>query len=298
MSEQKGCKIINTISAQMSKFTIVSPNNKVLIGIEGHSIFKYCLITKRKCRLVGSVYGKGCIDGHKHESKFNTPKGLVLSKDGSALYVSDSNNHRIRKVCLKTYITTTISNLCDFPSVLKMSVDGNLLYVVDMNTIQEINLLSQQSRKLVVCGDNPIISMEICPNGKDILFGTPTKMCKINISQEKDHIINICRQFSNFIIHNYTISLNFQFVFITTNNDRYITVLNIADYSVFHRIHLDFEPHQITLDNNSLYIVQNENSDIIIIDIPNIIKDFKMSIQSAIHNYSYLSRGVIKRLSI
>lgn len=294
----KECKIIGSISAQMSKFTTITPDNKVLIGIEGHSIFKYCLVTKRKFRLAGSIYGKGYIDGNKNESKFNTPKGLVLSKDGSVLYVSDSKNHRIRKISLKTYITSTITIICDYPNILKLSVCGDILYVSGNNIIQEIDLLTHQTKTIVVC-DNNINAMEINPNGKDILFGTPVKWCKIDIDPEKLNTFMICKQFPK-IVYNYTISSNFQYMFLTTNNDKYITVLNIEDYSDFYRINLDFEPKQITvsLDNNLLYIVQTESSDIIIVDISNIVKDFKILFQSLIYKYSHLSREAIKRLLI
>lgn len=51
----------------------------------------------------------GLRDGGAHEARFATPQGLVLAPGDTALYVSDSGDHTIRRVDLGTYRVETVA---------------------------------------------------------------------------------------------------------------------------------------------------------------------------------------------
>ncbi len=78
-------------------------------------------------------------------AKFNLPTDVVLSPDGSRLYVADSYNHRVRMIDLSDNNVTTIAGnasagrqdgigtaaVFDEPRGLALTSDGNLLFVTD-----------------------------------------------------------------------------------------------------------------------------------------------------------------------
>ncbi len=93
----------------------------------------------------GDVDGTGGASG---TTRFRQPIGLVVSPDGSTIYVADANNHRIRSVDVATGITNTLAGngtagyadgtggragSAQFaqPSGIAVSPDGGTLYVVD-----------------------------------------------------------------------------------------------------------------------------------------------------------------------
>ena len=62
-----------------------------------HVIRKINLETKIVETIIGIPGVKGAKDGKKGEATLNEPRGLVWNKDGTALYISDFGNSRIRK---------------------------------------------------------------------------------------------------------------------------------------------------------------------------------------------------------
>lgn len=62
-----------------------------------HVIRKINLETKIVETIIGIPGVKGTEDGKKGEATLNDPRGLVWNKDGTALYISDFGNSRIRK---------------------------------------------------------------------------------------------------------------------------------------------------------------------------------------------------------
>jgi len=73
-----------------------------------------CVIRKMSSSNVLSNFagnGNGFINGKKEESKFSYPRGIVISKDGSSLYVSDSVNNIIRKIIINAVDSTAVTSL-------------------------------------------------------------------------------------------------------------------------------------------------------------------------------------------
>tara|TARA_B100000609_G_C17212935_1_gene434849 strand:+ start:596 stop:2665 length:2070 start_codon:yes stop_codon:yes gene_type:complete len=99
--------------------------------------------------IVTTVAGDGSAgfaDSTLASSSFNSPRGIVASADGNTLYVSDTGNHRIRKIDIQDNSVTTIAGSgtagftdatgvvaqFDQPHGIGMDNAGNL-YIADTN---------------------------------------------------------------------------------------------------------------------------------------------------------------------
>jgi DNA-binding beta-propeller fold protein YncE len=302
------CEIIDTIDIARSR-SIITPCGKFLIYIEKHSICKYCLETKQKFRIAGSVnklYGHQ--NGPRDESRFNLPQGLTLSKDLKTLFVSDTCNRVIRAICIVTGVTTTfvgqvkIRNFVDgpkekacfkYPTPLKLSPDGNTLYVADgyklrtictttgqVNTIHTIYkfirdfTLSPDSKHVIICHSNQVLKIHL-ETGKSefILKGQGFYGCDIS----KDGIL---------VISNYL--------------DKEIHFVNIVTNKVIDTIETPFEPRNIIITTNDkqLYVSCYNVNKIQVLDISKYCTNFKTFLQSQLSKHSFLSQAVVKRMSI
>lgn len=99
----------------------------------------------------------GFADGTGTDVRFSQPNSLTLTPDGRELYVTDSRNHRIRKVTVATGETVTVAGLTQgfadgagadarfsLPCGIVISPDGRLLYVTDA--------FNRRIRRIVVSG--------------------------------------------------------------------------------------------------------------------------------------------------
>jgi hypothetical protein len=102
--------------------------------------------------LAGTTGTSGTTDGTGTSALFNSPDGIT--NDGTNLYVTDYNNHTIRKVVISTVVVTTLagtagtsgttdatgtSALFNFP--IGITSDGTSLFVADIlsHTIRKID---------------------------------------------------------------------------------------------------------------------------------------------------------------
>jgi sugar lactone lactonase YvrE len=104
--------------------------------------------------LAGST--QGYLDATGTSAQLNNPAGICLSPDGTTLYFSDTQNHRVRKIIISTAQVTTIAGSgiagtangistaaqFNFPNGICISPDGSFLYVADKENhkIRKINL--------------------------------------------------------------------------------------------------------------------------------------------------------------
>jgi WD40 repeat protein len=131
---------------------------KYCIGIQGQSIIAIDKTTKQSYTIGGNEFKRGCVNGSKHETRLSDPQGLALMSDGKTLFISDTFNHCIRVLNLKTmkmthfagdarlsgFITGSkdISQL-SYPTDIKLSPDENTLFVCnDKTTIRAIDIKS------------------------------------------------------------------------------------------------------------------------------------------------------------
>lgn len=128
-------------------------SQKIALSFDGRTLY-VADATCNMLRAVNTVTGvstvlagstdAGSDDGVGTAARFSQPNSLVLTPDGGALYVTDAQNHRIRRIELSTRQVTTVAGSSrgfadgpaqaaqfDLPSGIAISPDGKILYVAD-----------------------------------------------------------------------------------------------------------------------------------------------------------------------
>ena len=81
-------------------------------GTEAYFVYGSSLKKVTSAGVVSSVAGSetlsGFVDGEGSLARFNTPRGLAMSPDGSYILIADEDNHRIRKVVIATSVVSTV----------------------------------------------------------------------------------------------------------------------------------------------------------------------------------------------
>lgn len=129
-----------------------------------HTIRKIVIATGDVTTLAGSAGILGSTDATGALAGFNFPRGITTdAPDGTNLYVSDTNNHTIRRVIIATGTVTTLAGLAGVPGAVDASgsaarfnfpsgitTDGTNLYVADTNnhTIRSIVIASAAATTL------------------------------------------------------------------------------------------------------------------------------------------------------
>jgi DNA-binding beta-propeller fold protein YncE len=310
MLDSKEFKIINTIDICRPRGIIQTPCGKFLIGIEGNSIFRYCLETKQKFRIAGLVKQWGHQDGTWNESRFNLPQGLSLSKDLKTLFVTDFGNRVIRAICVGTGVTTTISGQFGLkrhvdgpngvacfkkPRSLKLSPDGNTLMVSDHKKLRTVCITTGQVDTITTF-KNDIHEFTFSPDGKRVIISFQTRVLKYNLeTTQKSEIVLEGQGFLKF-----DISKDGQVLFISNYLKRGIQLVNLVTNQVIDTITLPFEPQKMTISTNAkqLYVLYYYENKIQVFDISKYCTNFKTFTQSQFSKHSFLSRAVVKRLKI
>ena len=100
--------------------------NLYVSDIGSDNIRKIVIATGQVSTFAGS-YGFGYQDGTVSNAKFNNPTGLCLDASGTNLYISDTDNLKIRKIELATGIVSTFATLSKRPQGI--CLDSNNVYV-------------------------------------------------------------------------------------------------------------------------------------------------------------------------
>jgi DNA-binding beta-propeller fold protein YncE len=284
--ELKECKIIDTIAVTDPRSIIPTLCGKFLIGVEGHSIFRYCLETKQKFRIAGSVSQYGYKDGTRDESRFIYPCGLTLSKNGETLFFIDYWNHVIRDICVETGITTTFAGQVDnkkivdgpkekacfqYPRFLKLSPDGNTLYVADWNKLRSICIETGQVDTFETF-EKLILDFTFSQDNKYMIISNWTQILKYNLETSKSELILKGKNFGEF-----DITKDGQFLFLSIHPKKRIEIVNLDTNQVIDTITTPFKPYNTTISTNSnqLYISDIENHKIQVLDISKYCKTFE-----------------------
>ncbi len=145
--------LISVLSGCSSEYTAVGPKLESGISISGGTMGL----------VAGKPGGPGNSDGTGYSARFNSPRGIAA--DGYTLYVSDKDNHTIRKINISTGAVTTIAGYpgkagvddgtgenARFYSPEDLATDGNHLYVTDTlnNVIRKIDIST--GHVVTLCG--------------------------------------------------------------------------------------------------------------------------------------------------
>jgi sugar lactone lactonase YvrE len=140
----------------------VSVRGNLAVANDGTAYFASYYNTIRKVSPAGNVttiagtkYVAGNVDGVGRDALFDTPSDVVLSNDGSKLYVADIRNHRIRVVNLATNLVshfagstsgipgnadgTTVSATFSSPVGICITSSGTLLVLDSLSGIRSIS---------------------------------------------------------------------------------------------------------------------------------------------------------------
>lgn len=136
-----------------------SDGNKLYVADTGNNAIRLVDLQAGTVSTVAGGSGAGSADGTGKTAQFNHPVGVALSRDETILYVSDYDNHTIRRIDLTSGQVTTIAGqvnrcgradgfgttatLCS-PGML--ASDGNNLYWGDSTTglVRALNLSTGQ----------------------------------------------------------------------------------------------------------------------------------------------------------
>jgi DNA-binding beta-propeller fold protein YncE len=308
MSEE--CKIIDSINITKPKSIIQTPCGKFLIGVEGNSVFLYNLKTKQKFRIAGSVDQPVHQDGTRDEARFNYPTDLTLSKDLKTLFITDSDNRVIRAICIVTGVTTTFAGqvgsnkqvdgskekACfEYLKGLKLSPDGNTLYVSDIYKLRTICITTGQVNTIYTIYQF-IHDFTLSPDGKHIYILHMTQFLKYHLETGKSEIV--LEGFDDFF--GCDISKDGQLLFISNRRNQKICIVNLDTNQVIDTINTPFRCFKITISKNGqqLYVCDSYNGKIKVLDISNYCSNFKTFLKSQLAKHSFLPRQVIKKMSI
>lgn len=124
--------------------------NLYVADLGNSTIRKVIIATGEVSTLAGSAGLTGIEDGVGTEARFNGPMGITT--DGTNLYVTDHNNHSIRKIVIATSEVTTIAGSGGISGYLDangtdarfmhpndLTSDGISLFVTGSNTIRQID---------------------------------------------------------------------------------------------------------------------------------------------------------------
>jgi DNA-binding beta-propeller fold protein YncE len=292
------------------KGIIQTPCSKFLLGIEGYSIFRYCLKTKQQFRIAGSVAEKGYKDGTRNESRFNWPRNLTLSKNGETLFVADSYNKVIRAICVVTGMTTTFTGQVDVrkcidgpkeqacfnrPDGLKLSPDGNTLFVADHHSLRTIHIVTGQVNTIHTF-DKYIYGFKFSKDGKYVFIMYLFEILKYNLETDKSKLI---LEEKSTMFSECDISKDGQLIFVPLIING-IKVVNIDTDQIIDTITTHFKPTNVTVSKNGkqLYINDLDNHKIQVLDISKYCTNFKIFLKSQLAKHSFLPPQVIKTCSI
>jgi len=125
--------------------------NVYVLDKENDTIRQIVISTGAVTTLAGTAGAPGSADGTGAAARFNWPQGLMMA--GGNLYVSDTENHTIRKVVIATGVVTTLAGTAGlsgstdgtgaaarFNHPEGLSTDGTNLYVADFvnNTVRQV----------------------------------------------------------------------------------------------------------------------------------------------------------------
>ncbi|NJO82104.1 MAG: hypothetical protein HC828_04405 [Blastochloris sp.] len=137
-----------------------------------HTIRQIDLTTQAVTTLAGGPEEAGSVDGVRTDARFDAPKGIAITHDGTMALIADTNNHLIRQLDVATGTVTTLAGTSgesgyvdgvgadvrfNNPGSIAMTADGDLALVADTShsLIRQIDVATGQVTTLAGDYFNP-----------------------------------------------------------------------------------------------------------------------------------------------
>ena len=144
-SSSYGCQngVGSTVQFKKPEGMVLGSNNNLYVSDSECNCVKQITPSGISTTLAGNVDASGYLDDIGTNAKFNAPKGMVIDKANTFIYVADSLNDRIRKIDLYDSSVTTFAgsgngyqegpkDTARFNAPYDLSVDSNgNMYIVD-----------------------------------------------------------------------------------------------------------------------------------------------------------------------
>ncbi len=149
----------------------------------GNTIRKVVIATGAVTTLAGAS-ASGSLDGIGTAARFNTPYGITIANDGSALYISDFANNSIRSLDLATGTVATLAGAttagssdgigaaASFKGPRGITTDGANLYVADSGN-HAVRKIVIATRVVTTLAGSAATSGTADNNGTSATFNTP-----------------------------------------------------------------------------------------------------------------------------
>ncbi len=177
--------------------------NLYVSDVHNNTIRKIVIATGAVSTFAGTTGVAGTADGIGAAARFNYPSCIYT--DGTNLFVSDTNNHTIRKIIIATGAVTTLAGTAGIPGSIDgtgtaarlnypagLASDGSNLYLADSSnhTIRKIVIASGQ---VTTFAGSAGISGSTDSNGTAARFNTPSAITcdgtNLYVTDWKNHLI-------------------------------------------------------------------------------------------------------------
>lgn len=183
-SINNGNTIGNNIDTRFyNPLSLCISNNKKFILItdtNNNCIKKYNIIENTTEIISGpEVSSSGDINSHRYESRWNSPKSIIITNDDNIAYISDNLNNKIKLLDLNTYIVTTEIESISYPTNLDISINNTELYILTSttNTLTDTSMIKYNIThkildNIIIDNDMNVIDISYTKDDSSIIYIT------------------------------------------------------------------------------------------------------------------------------
>ena len=131
--------------------------NLYVADTSNHTVRQIVIATGAVTTLAGTAGQLGSTDGTGAAARFNSPFGIIITTDGTSLYLADAGNHTVRRIVIASGAVTTLAGSAGqrgsidgtgaaarFNDLRDIATDNTNLYVTDNqnHTLRQIVIAS------------------------------------------------------------------------------------------------------------------------------------------------------------
>ena len=190
-----------TSASFYSPYAITTDGTKLYVADSSNHLIRKIVISTGAVTTLAGAGSSGSTNGTGTSASFSSPQGITT--DGTNLYVTDSNNHLIRKIVISTGVVTTVAGTgssglangtgtsASFSSPQGITTDGTNLYVGDYGNHLIRKIVISTGAVTTVAGTGSSGSAN--GTGTSASFNTPTGVTTdgnyLYVSDSDNHLI-------------------------------------------------------------------------------------------------------------